>query len=67
MDDLQTISTLLSNGVFPIAMCAILCIFIKYIMDEFEVTLNKLEDAIQTLSTRVDTILELQKKKENLE
>lgn len=64
MDQAQALVTLMGNGVFPIAMCAILCVFIKYIMDKFEVTLNKLEDSINALNTRVDTILELQKKKE---
>lgn len=63
MDELNTIATLLQNGAFPIAMVAVLCVFIKYMMDKFERVLTDLKESINTLSTRVDTILDIQEDK----
>ena len=63
MDELNTIATLLQNGAFPIAMVAVLCVFIKYMMNEFEKVLTDLKESINTLSTRVDTILDIQEDK----
>lgn len=63
MDELNTIATLLQNGAFPIAMVVVLCGFIKYMMDKFEKVLTDLKECINTLSTRVDTILDIQEDK----
>lgn len=63
MDDLNTIAALLQNGAFPIAMVAVLCVFIKYMMDKFEKVLTDLKESINTLSTRVDTILDMKEDK----
>lgn len=63
MEDINAIASLLQNGAFPIAMVVILCWYIKYMMDKFEKVLQDLKGSIDTLSTRVDTILEIQKEK----
>lgn len=61
MDDINAIASLLQNGAFPIAMVVILCWYIKYMMDKFEKVLTELKTSIDKLSTRVDTIVDMQK------
>ena len=36
MDTANALAQLLGNGVFPIGMVVILCLFIKYMIDKFK-------------------------------
>ena len=58
IDTVNALSQLLGNGVFPIGMVVILCLFIKYMVDKFNATLEELKHSIDTMNTRIDTIID---------
>lgn len=58
MDTANALATLLGNGIFPIGMVVVLCIFIKYMIDKFNTTLTELKTSIDTMNTRIDTIID---------
>ena len=58
MNTANALAQFLGNGVFPIGMVVILCLFIKYMMDKFNSTLEELKQSIDTMNTRIDTIID---------
>lgn len=65
MDTANALAQLLGNGIFPIGMVVILCIFIKYMMDKFNSTLEELKQSIDTMNARIDTIIDKVIKEDN--
>lgn len=65
MDTANALITLLGNGIFPIGMVVILCIFIKYMIDKFNTSLNELKESIDKMNTRIDTIIDKAIEKED--
>lgn len=58
MNTANALAQFLGNGLFPIGMVAILCFFIKYMMDKFNSTLEELKQSIDTMNARIDTIID---------
>lgn len=58
MDTANALAQLLGNGVFPIGMVVILCFFIRDMINKFNSTLEELKSSIDTMNTRIDTIID---------
>ena len=65
IDTVNALAQLLGNGVFPIGMVVILCLFIKYMIDKFNSTLVELKQSIDTMNARIDTIIDKVIKEDN--
>ena len=58
IDTANALAQLLGNGVFPIGMVVILCFFIRDMINKFNSTLEELKSSIDTMNTRIDTIID---------
>ena len=55
---MEWIAELINSTVFPIAMCIILCLFIKYTTDENNKKLKEITDAINNNTLVITKLVE---------
>ena len=55
--DVETITTIISATGFPIAMCLILCYYIKDVMNKMDETLDGVKDALNNNTALLQSVI----------
>ena len=59
--DIDVIMNLINNCLFPIAMCVIMVMFVKYTMDKSNDSIKDLTESVSKLCNKIDILLDRDK------